>query len=112
MFVPICGESEDRVLLRFSPTTCNCWHSHSHSFTLTPLLRSTLESGARVSLCFSINGIYFKSRQMGLSITCTDMLIQPAVVCPFHYHAALDAEHALPEHEDAPSPEEMAVISA
>ena len=107
MYVPLVTQP-DRVLLRFSPSSCNFWRNSSHTTNnLTPLTQTALEAGARISPCFSVNGIYFKSRQLGLSLTCTDILLQPAVVFPFHSCLNSESDHCLPEHEDAPTAEEM-----
>ena len=103
MYRPLLEES-GFVRLRFSRASCNVWCVQNGGYV--PGTPSDLECGGRIMPCVTLNGIYFKAREMGLSLTCSDMLVFPVACFPFHVPASLlrPTPVCLPEHEDPLTP--------
>lgn len=84
------------------PSTCNIWYSLNGN-TCTHTSSKSLESGMKCIPCFTVNGLYFKSHTMGLSLSITDMLVYPVQEkLPFNLQQALTVANYpdLPEHEE------------
>ena len=62
-----------------------------------------LQEGQRVLPCVQINGMYFKTREMGLSLGCSDLLVRlPPQPWPFRLAATVQPASGclLPEHDE------------
>ena len=92
------------VRLRFSLGTCNVWCVQPGGREYTDSCFNDIAAGCRVLPCVTVNGIYFKTRVMGLSLTCSDVLLYPSKSWPFHVSRPMsrgECPTGLPEHEDA-----------
>jgi hypothetical protein len=91
---------------------CNCRNVWCISSDGTNYSRGTLDDlvpGCVITPCVSLNGIYFKTRAMGLSMTVTDLLVYPNCEPAFTFHVAEPlarraVKFELPEHEEADTP--------
>lgn len=118
MYKPICAPESETLHIRFEPANCNIWRVLSDGVSYGGGADGDLAEGVSFLPCFTVNGIYFKSREMGLSLTCTDVLVYPAQEWPFHLNATLLPASAscgasLPEHEEVwDKPAVVAVASS
>jgi hypothetical protein len=98
MYQPLLENSALRVRLA---ENCNVWSAQGAHYSRAS--KAELAQGTPLLPCLSVRGIYFKSRSMGLSVECSDLLLYPSVHFPFHVQLserAERAERALPEHDE------------
>ena len=105
MYKPIMASESAAARFRFDPANCSIWCVQPGGRSYANGSVADLVSGAVFLPCFTVNGIYFKAREMGLSLTCTDMLVYPTQNWPFHLATPLIPDvsgfpNTLPEHED------------
>ena len=103
MYRPLVHQGCVRLRL---PDTCNVWKASRNGKSYTDGCPRDLCAGGLLLPCVTLNGIYFKAREMGLSLTCSDALFfEPAVPLPFHLPAAFhESADPLPEHAENTSP--------
>jgi hypothetical protein len=118
MYKPILAQDKVVARFRFDPSSCNIWCVQPGGRSYSDGSPSDLVAGAAFLPCLTVNGIYFKAREMGLSLTCTDMLVYPEAGWPFQLASPLvpdvsAAPATLPEHEEGcerTAPEHIAPI--
>jgi len=102
MYRPLVGDG-GCVRLRLSLGSCNVWCVQPGGREYTDSCFEDIAAGCRVLPCVTVNGIYFKAREMGLSLTCSDVLLYPSKSWPFHLSQPMSRGEwpaGLPEHED------------
>lgn len=104
MYRPIVHPDRRTVRLRMPVDTCRVWCVGPNN-TYQPGTMEDITEGLTVLPCVTVNGIYFKAREMGLSLTCTDILVYSAPeALPFHLLEPLQRaeppDSHLPEHEE------------
>lgn len=108
MYRPLVNSETNTVSLRLSLQSCSVWHVSEERCRYSAGSLDDIAVGCRVLPCISVNGIYFKAREMGLSVTCTALVVFEAKqAMPFHLgdsytceEESHDAGGSLPEHED------------
>jgi hypothetical protein len=87
------------LCLRMPVDACNVWKTSRNGKQYVEGCPRDLRAAGRILPCVTVNGIYFKAREMGLSLTCSDALFfAPAAPLPFHLPAAFETDDSLPEH--------------
>ncbi len=104
MYRPIMHPDRRTLRLRLPVDSCRIWCVGPNN-TYQPGSLEDIAEGLTVLPCVTVNGIYFKAREMGLSLTCTDILVYSAPdVLPFHLLEPLQRAEPpdahLPEHEE------------
>ena len=105
MYLPTINSETHELRLR---VPCNCqslWCVSGDGLHYGHGTLGDLVPGCAVTPCVSLNGIYFKTRAMGLSLTVTDLLMYPnhEPAFPFHITENLSrraVKFELPEHDD------------
>lgn len=105
MYKPILAQERPAARFRFDSDNCNIWCVQPGGRSYVGGTPADLVAGAAFLPCFTVNGIYFKAREMGLSLTCTDMLVYLEESWPFHLASPLVPDvlaipTTLPEHEE------------
>lgn len=110
MYVPVMQPTAQTINLRLSIQNCNVWRISHARRTYSPATLQDIWEGCQVVPCIAINGIYFKAREMGLSLTCSAILVlETTSLIPFHLSDDYKCEERtetcdmLPEHEDMES---------
>lgn len=103
MYRPLIKDN-GTLRLRYSPASCNIWVILNGNQRYINGTQNDLFAGCTILPCITVNGIYFKMREMGLSVTCSDILVRPPVCLPFHLDRPMtfgvDENVVLPEHEE------------
>lgn len=106
MYSVILSPNTGGCKLRVDTSACNIWCVQPDGKNFTVGNHTHLRADARILPCITVNGIYFKAREMGLSLTCTEMLIYPETACSMRLPAQLNLKPTclqvldLPEHEE------------
>uniref|UniRef100_A0A6C0C0D8 Uncharacterized protein n=1 Tax=viral metagenome TaxID=1070528 RepID=A0A6C0C0D8_9ZZZZ len=96
MYKPLINSQTNTLLLRV-PMDCSVWRVAKARQRYSTGSITDLCLGCHVLPCISINGIFFKTREMGLSVTCSALIMfQSTTSIPFH----LDDGYALEERDD------------
>jgi hypothetical protein len=90
---------DGRLRLRIDAQTCRFWAARGREKKYVESCMADLQKGHLLLPCVSVNGLYFKAREFGLSVSCSDALIYPCEPMPFHLGEGPE-EDGLPEHED------------
>lgn len=96
-----------KVSLRVPIANCNVWKVSEARMSYSVDTLSGISPGCVVLPCITVNGIYFKTREMGLSITCTALLVYfQETRMPFHIDSRYSLDEtpmrdALPEDDEA-----------
>ena len=104
MYRPLLRKPGSAINLHVRRSGCRVWNVYPNDVYDTGSFAS-LATGSRVLPCVTINGIYFKAREMGLSLTCTDLLVYSRDALPFQlerpliFRANVQTEE-LPEHAE------------
>ena len=103
MYRPLLQTEDSPLKLHVNRDQCNVWALHAKNL-YTASTFSSLSAGSNLLPCVTVNGMYFKAREMGLSLSCTDILVCPSETFPFTLNKHLsradknEAMDELPEH--------------
>lgn len=107
MYCPLINSETNTLTLRLPLRSCSVWKVSEARCRYSTGSLEDISIGCRVLPCISVNGIYFKAREMGLSVTCTALIVfESKKVMPFHLsedyacEESDDTEDCLPEHDD------------
>ena len=108
MYRPLANNETNTYTLQVPLKDSSVWRVSEARCRYSVATLNDIQAGRRILPCISVNGIYFKTREMGLSVTCTALVVFDATEpMPFHLGEGYELEddtfreETLPEHEDS-----------